>query len=108
MSELETLSEHRCFGGVQGVYPQAQRVAVELGLMLVAPDTSPRGAGCPGEDDDDKFLETQLNPALFGTACRESGQELTLRTQPGYDHGYFFIATFVEDHLRHHAVRLTS
>src|SRR3546814_724326 len=100
MSDLETLSEHRCFGGVQGFYrhmsescagpmrfsvyqpPQAaagpvpalyylagltcteetfaikagaQRLAAELGLMLVAPDTSPRGAGIPGEDDDWDF-----------------------------------------------------
>jgi len=280
MSELETIAEHRCFGGVQGVYrhasreiglpmrlsvfrpPQAehgsvpvlfylagltcteetfmqkagaQRLAAELGLMLVAPDTSPRDAGCPGEDDDwdfgtgagfyldatrqpwathyrmhsyvtrelpalvssalpgradrlgifghsmgghgalvcalknpalyqsvsafapvaaptqcpwgekafegylgkarsdwdawdatalvrktqlahpilidqgtdDNFLKTQLNPGLFETACRDSGQALTLRRQAGYDHGYFFISTFVEDHLRHHATRLT-
>lgn len=284
MTELETLAEHRCFGGTQGFYrhpsreiglpmqlsvfrpPQAehgpvpvlfylagltcteetfmlkagaQRVAAELGIMLVTPDTSPRGAGCPGEDDDwdfgsgagfyldateapwakhyrmysyvtkelvemctsslpgradrlgifghsmgghgalvcalknpkryrsvsafapvaaptrcpwgekafsnylgadratwpawdaselvrsadlepdflstpilvdqgtdDKFLEAQLSPTVFEAACRERGQALQLRRQPGYDHGYFFIATFVEDHLRHHAKRL--
>lgn len=277
---FEVLSEHRCFGGVQGYYahasaelglrarfavfvpPQAQtgpvpvvtylagltcteetfvikagaqRVAAELGLMLVAPDTSPRGANIPGEADSwdfgvgagfyvdataapwsahyrmysyvtrelpalvaasfpadaarqgifghsmgghgalvcalrnpeqyrsvsafapicapsqcpwghkafggylgddraawarydatalvrerthpgrilidqglaDKFLADQLHPEAFEAACTASGQSLTMRRHAGYDHGYFFIATFVEDHLRHHAALLT-
>jgi len=214
----------------------AQRVAAELGLMLVAPDTSPRGAGIPGEDDDwdfgtgagfyvdateapwskhyrmysyvtkelptvvgeafpadaarqgifghsmgghgalvcglrnpdlyrsvsafapivapsrvpwgekalpaylgadrsawadydacelvrrqptgatllvdqgeaDNFLEVQLRPELLEEACRASGQPLTLRRHPGYDHSYWFIQTFVEDHLRHHAAALAG
>ena len=51
----------------------------------------------------DKFLERELQPELFEEACRASGQELTLRRHEGYDHSYYFIATFVEDHLRHHA-----
>jgi S-formylglutathione hydrolase len=279
LSALTTISEHACFGGVQGFYshrstetgtamrfavfrpPQAergrvpilyylagltcteetfptkagaQRVAAALGLMLVAPDTSPRGAGIPGEDADwdlgtgagfyvdatqspwtahyrmysyitrelprlvhehfpadggrqgifghsmgghgalvcalknpglyrslsafapiaapsrcpwghkafsaylgpdraawrdwdaselvrlrpfgrpilidqgmdDKFLAEQLHPEAFEEACRAAGQALTLRRQPGYDHGYYFISTFVEDHLRHHAREL--
>jgi S-formylglutathione hydrolase len=279
LSTLRTLSEHACFGGVQGFYahdsetvhgpmrfavfrpPQAargpvpalyylagltcteetfpikagaQRVAAELGLMLIAPDTSPRGAGIAGEDTDwdlgtgagfyvdasaapwsthyrmysyvtgelpalvaanfpahrerqgifghsmgghgalicalknpgryrslsafapiavpsrvpwgekafgaylgadrtqwaewdaselvrrkpypgpilidqglaDQFLATQLLPERFEEACRASGQALELRRQPGYDHGYYFIATFVADHLRHHAAEL--
>jgi len=276
---IKTISEHKCFGGVQGYYahdskeiglemkfavyqpPQAaagrvpilyylagltcteetfaikagaQRVAAELGLILVAPDTSPRGANIPGEADSwdfgvgagfyvdatrdpwskhyrmysyvtrelpeliaakfpadtsrqgifghsmgghgalacalknpgqyrslsafapiaapvrcpwgkkafmgylgedqaqwrgydaselvkrapfpgtilvdqglaDKFLADQLYPEVFEAACRESGQKLTLRRQEGYDHGYFFISTFMEDHLRHHAGQL--
>jgi len=276
---MKTISEHKCFGGVQGYYshaskeigldmkfsvfvpPQArsgkvpvlyylagltcteetfaikagaQRVAAELGLMLVAPDTSPRGANVPGEaeswdfgvgagfyvdatkepwskhyrmysyvtrelpavvaenfpaeasrqgifghsmgghgalvcalrnpgqyqslsafapiaapmrcpwgkkafkgylgDDHetwreydaselvrkavfpqtilvdqglaDKFLVDQLFPEVLEAACRDAGQRLTLRRQEGYDHGYFFIASFVEDHLRHHAAQL--
>lgn len=281
MSDLETLSEHRCFGGVQGFYrhmsescagpmrfsvyqpPQAaagpvpvlyylagltcteetfaikagaQRLAAELGLMLVAPDTSPREAGIPGEDDDwdfgtgagfyldataapwstqyqmfsyvteelplliagafpamadaqgifghsmgghgalvcalkrpgqyrslsafapiaaptrcpwgqkaftgylgpdraawagwdaselirqgafgapilidqgtaDQFLAEQLHPDVFRQACEAVGQKLTLRMQPGYDHGYYFISTFMADHLRHHAEGLNG
>jgi S-formylglutathione hydrolase len=280
LSALRPLSEHGCFGGVQGFYahdsesvrgpmrfavyrpPQAtvgpvpvlyylagltcteetfaikagaQRVAAELGLMLVAPDTSPRGAGVPGEDVDwdlgtgagfyvdataapwstnyrmysyvthelpavvvanfpahrerqgifghsmgghgalicalrnprqykslsafapigspsqvpwgekafgaylgpdraqwaqwdaselvrrapypgpilidqglaDQFLTKQLVPDRFEEACRTSGQALELRRHAGYDHGYYFIATFVADHLRHHAAQLS-
>ncbi len=276
MSALKTLSEHACFGGVQGFYehasstiglpmrlgvyqpPQArhgpvltvfylagltcteetfaikagaQRVAAELGLMLVTPDTSPRGAQVPGEADSwdfgvgagfyldatqqpwtthwrmgsyitqelhqlvldqfparadqvgifghsmgghgaltlalqnpglyrsvsafapiaapsqcpwgikaftgylgtdkrawvrhdatelvksgarvphilidqgmcDPFLAEQLHPHLFEAACKAVGQPLTLRRHPNYDHGYYFIASLVEDHLRHHA-----
>jgi S-formylglutathione hydrolase len=51
----------------------------------------------------DKFLAEQLNIDRFEAACREAGQSLTLRRHAGYDHGYFFIASFVEDHLRVHA-----
>lgn len=278
---LKTISEHRCFDGIQGYYahasseigldmrfavfqpPQArtgpvpvvyylagltcteetfvikagaQRIAAELGLMLVAPDTSPRGANVPGEADSwdfgvgagfyvdataerwskhyrmysyvtrelpaviaaafpadvqrqgifghsmgghgalvcalrnpgqyrslsafapicapmhcpwgtkafsgylgadqaawrrydatelvrahpfggtilidqglaDKFLVEQLKPELFEVACRNVGQSLKLRRHGGYDHGYFFISTFMEDHLRHHAAVLSS
>jgi S-formylglutathione hydrolase len=278
---VKTISEHKCFGGVQGYYahaskeigldmkfsvftpPQsgagkvpvlyylagltcteetfaikagAQRVAAELGLMLVAPDTSPRGANVPGEAESwdfgvgagfyvdatrepwsthyrmysyvtrelpalvaekfaadparqgifghsmgghgalvcalrnpgqyqslsafapisapmrcpwgkkafkgylgedheawreydaselvrkgafpktilvdqglgDKFLVDQLYPEALEAACRDAGQRLTLRRQEGYDHGYFFIATFMEDHLRHHAAQLAA
>lgn len=281
MSALKTISEHRCFGGVQGFYshasseigldmrfavfvpPQAatgkvpvlyylagltcteetfaikagaQRVAAELGIILVAPDTSPRSANIPGESDSwdfgigagfyvdatlapwskhyrmysyvtkelpgviaanfparadrqgifghsmgghgalvcalrnpqqyisvsalapiaapmrcpwgqkaftnylgpdretwraydaselvrkqrrndtimidqglaDKFLAEQLYPDVFAGACRESGQALRLRRQEGYDHGYYFISTFIEDHLRHHAAALNA
>jgi S-formylglutathione hydrolase len=54
----------------------------------------------------DKFLTTQLKPEIFEAACREAGQPLTLRRHEGYDHSYYFIATFVDDHLRHHAATL--
>jgi S-formylglutathione hydrolase len=52
---------------------------------------------------DDKFLAEQLQPERFEAACRQAGQPLELRRQAGYDHSYYFIATFIEDHLRHHA-----
>jgi len=54
----------------------------------------------------DGFLKEQLRPELFEQACAASGQPLDLRLQEGYDHSYFFIATFIEDHLRHAAAAL--
>jgi S-formylglutathione hydrolase len=51
----------------------------------------------------DQFLEKQLNHAPFEAAARKVGYPVTLRRHEGYDHGYYFISTFVEDHLRHHA-----
>jgi len=56
----------------------------------------------------DKFLAEQLHPHLFEAACRDAGQPLTLRRHAGYDHGYFFIASFIEDHLRFHAKALEA
>jgi len=56
----------------------------------------------------DKFLAEQLRPERFQDACAATGQPLTLRMQEGYDHGYFFIATFMEDHLRFHAAALAA
>ena len=54
----------------------------------------------------DSFLDTQLKPDLLEAACAAAGIPLTLRRQPGYDHSYYFISTFMEDHLRWHAGRL--
>lgn len=51
----------------------------------------------------DQFLANQLNPDVFEAACAKGGQPLTLRRHPGYDHGYYFISTFIADHLAHHA-----
>jgi S-formylglutathione hydrolase len=51
----------------------------------------------------DGFLATQLKPELFDQACAESGQSLLLRRHAGYDHSYYFITSFIDDHLRHHA-----
>ena len=58
------------------------------------------------QGSDDNFLEEQLRPELFKAAAEETGQMLTLRMQPGYDHSYYFISTFLEDHLRWHAIEL--
>jgi len=56
----------------------------------------------------DPFLAEQLHPHLFDAACSDLGQPLTLRRHAGYDHGYYFIQTFMADHLRHHAQTLTT
>jgi len=56
----------------------------------------------------DDFLESQLKPELFQKACDDTGTQLTLRMQEGYDHSYYFIATFMEDHFAHHARQLKA
>lgn len=56
----------------------------------------------------DQFLAVQLLPEHFEAACAQVGQPLTLRRHQGYDHSYYFISTFVEDHLTHHARSLTA
>lgn len=58
------------------------------------------------QGDRDQFLSTQLFPDVFEKACTEVNQPLTLRYQSGYDHSYYFIASFIEDHIRHHAAAL--
>ena len=55
---------------------------------------------------DDPWLAEQLKPELLQAACQESGLPLEFRTHDGYDHGYYFISTFIEDHLRFHAGQL--
>ncbi|KAK7278935.1 hypothetical protein RJT34_23975 [Clitoria ternatea] len=58
------------------------------------------------QGEDDKFLQDQLLPHKFEEACRNANAPLLLRFQPGYDHSYYFIATFIDDHIRHHAQAL--
>jgi S-formylglutathione hydrolase len=55
------------------------------------------------QGDADRFLQPQLRPELFEQACAQAGQSLQLRRHAGYDHSYYFIASFIDDHLRHHA-----
>ena len=54
----------------------------------------------------DGFLAEQLRPEALRAACTAAGHPLNLRLQPGYDHSYYFIASFIDDHLRHHAAAL--
>jgi len=56
----------------------------------------------------DPFLVEQLQPERFEAACERTGQALELRRHDGYDHGYYFVSTFMADHLRHHAARLKA
>jgi S-formylglutathione hydrolase len=71
-----------------------------------------RGWGGPpilvDQGTDDTFLETQLKTELLREACEHAGVGLNLRMQEGFDHSYFFISTFMEDHLRFHTKNLTS
>ncbi|WP_275424999.1 S-formylglutathione hydrolase [Archangium violaceum] len=58
------------------------------------------------QGDADDFLATQLLPEALERAAAAAGHPLTLRRQPGYDHGYYFVSSFIDDHLRHHAQAL--
>lgn len=60
------------------------------------------------QGDADNFLAEQLKPHLLEAACQAADIPLTLRLQPGYDHSYYFISTFMADHLRWHADRLAA
>jgi S-formylglutathione hydrolase len=73
--------------------------------QLVRKQTFP-GTILIDQGEADPFLEAQLKPELFDQACAEAGQALLLRRHAGYDHSYYFIASLVDEHLRHHAQAL--
>jgi S-formylglutathione hydrolase len=60
------------------------------------------------QGDADNFLATQLRPELLRQACEASGNPLQLRLQPGHDHSYYFIASFMGEHMAHHAQALLA
>lgn len=60
------------------------------------------------QGDADPFLGEQLRPERLEQACETHGHPLTLRMQPGYDHSYYFVATFIGDHIYHHAEKLRT
>ena len=90
----------KAFTHYLGADQESWRVYDASELILKSPFTQPI---LIDQGTADSFLETQLMPEVFEEACATVGQSLTLRRQEGYDHGYYFIATFVEDHIRHHA-----
>jgi S-formylglutathione hydrolase len=60
------------------------------------------------QGDADDFLDAQLQPHRLQEACKAAGHPLTLRMQPGYDHSYYFIASFIGEHIAHHAAALSA
>nr|WP_315597121.1 S-formylglutathione hydrolase [uncultured Cupriavidus sp.] len=79
----------------------------DASALMAQQTTAPFPAGILVDQGlSDKFLAEQLHPEAFEAACAKVGQPLTLRRHEGYDHGYYFITTFVADHVRHHAERL--
>ena len=72
---------------------------------LVA-DASERLTLLIDQGDADEFLEGQLKPQLLEAACTAAGHPLKLRLQPGFDHSYYFIASFIGEHIAHHAQAL--
>jgi S-formylglutathione hydrolase len=97
---------HKAFSGYLGADKNAW-AAYDATELLKARGPFP-GPILIDQGLDDKFLAEQLHPHLFEQAAQQTGQQLTLRRHPGYDHGYFFIQSFVEDHLRHHAKILNA
>jgi len=75
-------------------------------VALIEDGKRPAGAVLVDQGKADGFLAEQLRPELLAAACAAAGVDLTLRMQPGYDHSYTFISTFMEDHIRWHAQRL--
>jgi S-formylglutathione hydrolase len=71
-------------------------------LVAQVKDVARRPAILIDQGTSDQFLQQQLRPQLFEAAAKKVGYPVTLRHQTGYDHGYYFISTFMEDHLRHH------
>jgi len=73
---------------------------------LVLKNRWPHGSILIDQGTQDPFLDTELNPELFQAACLKANVDLNLRWQKGYDHNYYFIASFIDDHLRFHAAKL--
>jgi S-formylglutathione hydrolase len=92
----------KAFGGYLGA-DQASWRQYDASELMAAMDTAPFPGGILIDQGlADKFLAEQLYPEAFEEACARAGQPLTLRRHEGYDHGYYFISTYVEDHLRFH------
>ncbi|MEG0447645.1 MAG: S-formylglutathione hydrolase [Comamonas sp.] len=97
----------KAFSGYLGE-DQAEWAQHDASELMTAQTQAPYPAGILIDQGlADKFLmEKQLLPEAFEAACAKAGQPLTLRRQSGYDHGYYFIQSFIDDHLRHHAAQL--
>ncbi len=95
----------KAFGGYLGSDTDAWKAydASELVQRNVLPTTILIDQGL-----DDPYLAEQLHPHLFEEACRQADQALVLRRHQGYDHGYYFIQTFIGDHVRHHARQIVE
>jgi S-formylglutathione hydrolase len=93
----------KAFAGYLGEDREAWRAHDASELIRLLPTVDGRPPLLVDQGLADPFLQQQLLPDRLEQACAEKGYPLTLRRHPGYDHGYYFIATFIEDHLRHHA-----
>ncbi|WP_228893195.1 S-formylglutathione hydrolase [Pseudoduganella aquatica] len=95
----------KAFGGYLGADEAAWRKHDASELMAAASTPFPQGI-LIDQGLGDKFLAEQLYPEAFEEACKQAAQPLQLRRHAGYDHGYYFISSFIEDHLRFHAANL--
>lgn len=98
---------HKALGGYLGSNPEDW--AGHDASLLMAKSKCPFPEGILVDQGlADNFLAEQLHPHEFEAACATAGQPLTLRRHEGYDHGYYFISTFMEDHMGFHAERLKA
>ncbi|TFW19876.1 S-formylglutathione hydrolase [Massilia arenosa] len=97
----------KAFGGFLGADP-SRWAQYDATLLMAALQTPFPGGILIDQGLSDKFLAEQLYPEAFEEACRQASQPLTLRRHEGYDHGYYFIQSFIEDHLRFHAAQLQA
>ncbi|MEL0251471.1 MAG: S-formylglutathione hydrolase [Novosphingobium sp.] len=97
---------HKALGGYLGDDRAAWRK--HDAVALIEDGCRPAGAVLVDQGDADGFLAEQLRPDLLDAACKAAGIDLILRLQPGYDHSYNFISTFMDDHIRWHAERLSA
>lgn len=93
----------KAFGGYLGDDP---RTWEEWDATLLIPGASERLPLLVDQGTADDFLESQLNPEALVEACEKVHHHINLRMHRGYDHSYFFIASFIDDHLEHHAQAL--
>ena len=99
---------HKAFSGYLGP-DTASWAAHDASALMAARQQAPYPEGILIDQGlSDQFLAEQLHPEAFEAACTAAGQPLTLRRHAGYDHGYYFIQTFVADHLEHHHRALTA
>ena len=98
---------HKALGGYLGPDKEAWAAHDACALVSAAAGSGDTRPLLVDQGDADNFLEEQLKPQLLSEACEAAGRELTLRMQPGYDHSYYFMASFMDDHLRHHAAALS-
>jgi S-formylglutathione hydrolase len=95
----------KAFAGYLGPDQDRWRAYDASALMAAAQQPFPKGI-LIDQGEADQFLAEQLYPDVFAAACARAGQPLELRRHAGYDHGYYFISTFVADHLRFHKRQL--
>lgn len=98
----------KAFAGYLGVDESAWLAHDATALMTGLRDAPYPGGILIDQGLADQFLAGQLHPELFEAACASASQALTLRRHAGYDHSYYFIATFMADHLNHHARQLSA
>jgi S-formylglutathione hydrolase len=93
----------KAFSAYLGDHPAAWRQHDAVALIATAQERLPL---LVDQGEADEFLASQLRPELLQAACAAAGHPLTLRLQPGHDHSYYFIASFIGEHLAHHAQAL--